>query len=293
MDFNKYFEIMDRFTNEMKEEVEVSDNDDCCMKPHIIEDILTNNLVCNNCGIIKGIELEPLYEASPTLTNPTDNLKGIILGRGVGNFKPYNLRRTGMYIRSEECYKSTTLYRSYDEMEKLMKDLDINDSELIDNAKYIYKQIYLYEDEVNTRYKIKIGLYIYCIINVLFECNVEYDILSIFSKIQGINIGHYNKAVSKLGREYNKYLLNENMKEGIKILKELNIIVSQKDIINRYNYYISKEMRINKNSILKGCIYELIINGEGINMGFKKMYIKLFKTTLNTLEKFIDLSKTL
>lgn len=274
-----------------EQDVEVVKNKDCCFNPCVVFDTFSCVYVCKNCGIVghedyvennyENIKKESIYVNEIFVSN--------IVGPGSSE-----LKRVQLFNNSGIRYKKHTLYMSYKDIDELFRCLNITNAIVIEQAKLYYKNIYLYEDDIKTRGKIKYGLYYYCILISIINNEYPYVITDIFKELDFITIGHYNKAIEKLNPDFYELLfIHPQMNEMIKIASELKIKIDLIDLIKLYNFYISKNVNINTGSILKGSVYKLIIDKEGYKNAFDKLFSKRFSTTVNTLRKFNNIIKTI
>ena len=295
MSINQLDILNNLFTTELKEYVDVKeDESDCCVNPSIVYNNIEGENVCNNCGLVINRELDSLFGDAierRTLRSESDNYRtGIAWNGSNKHYNVYVLRRTGQYNNSKQYYSTTTLYKSYKDLDEMMDLVGMKDEYIREYIKYKYKVIYLYNDEIISRHRIKYGLYVYCLISHLIEEGIEFDILNIFNKLEDkLKISHYNKANDKLTAEYTKYYINPNIIKVNKVLIKLNMKISVIEIIKRYNIVLKYKLNINQNSILKGVIYILLKESIGVEELCIRLYSRQLSTTPNTIHRFLEL----
>lgn len=282
------FKILNEFFNK-KEKEEEEKKGECCSYPSIIFNSDTYENVCENCGSI--IKRDYTEEIKPIKEDIYMNevFTGMIKGRD--NLK---LKRTMLYNNSQITYKKTRLNTCHRDMDKIFKELNISSKPLIEKAKLYYKKIYLYEDTIRTRGNIKYGIYYYCILISIIQEGYNYNIINIFKDLDYIDIFHYNKAIDKLNPDFYELLyIDKDIQEYIDIINKLKLNIDTIELIKHYNKYLSKNIKLNNTTILKGCIYQLLLKNEGLENGFDKLFISHFNTSIYTLNKFKNIAKTI
>jgi hypothetical protein len=120
-------------------------------------------------------------------------------------------------------------------------------------------------------------MYIYCI---YFSCNYynhKVDLDELIS-VTDINEKHYNKVLKKLEKN-NIIHSHKKINKLINICEKNDLIINREKLVEKYEILKKKNIKLNNNSLLLGIINEML------NIKEKK-FIKIFKTTRITLEKY-------
>jgi transcription initiation factor TFIIIB Brf1 subunit/transcription initiation factor TFIIB len=147
---------------------------------------------------------------------------------------------------------------------------------VIEGSKIKYKEIFI-DLEISSRSNIKKAMYIYCI---YFSCNYynhKIDLDELIS-ITDINDKHYSKVLKKLEKN-NIIHSHKKIDKLIKKCKDNDLIIDKEKILERYRILKKNNIKLNNNSILLGIMFEMLDITE-------KRFIKIFKTTRITLEKY-------
>ena len=265
MDYSNYFEELNNYEEEQKEEI----IEDCCDNKQIIIDEPNNLEICESCGnAIKYYEL--IQENYLTQTNPYYKLTSVIPYSN--KYKSlHRLQKWGNY-----SYEENTALVSYKDIRKIGLELEIN-NEIINNAIQLYKNFYIHE-KISTRNKIKQALYIYCLFYYSFENNF-FNIFEVLKKYN-LTIANFNKAIVRT--KFEEYFLQQNMINYINIIKKnYNIEYELQNIILLYNEYLKKKTKFNSNTILVLVFYDLL------KITNKNEFFKLFNISKSTLKKIM------
>ena len=120
-------------------------------------------------------------------------------------------------------------------------------------------------------------MYIYCI---YFSCNYHKIQINLdeLIKITNIEERHYNKVLKKLEKK-NIIFSHKKINKLINICKKNNLKIDKEKLIEKYKEFKEKKIKLNNNSILLGILFGML------NITETK-FVKIFKTTKITLEKF-------
>ena len=265
--YNKYFEMMDEEKKEITKK-------ECCNDKKIL--LIDYNYVCENCGVVlDSTENEDICNGKFQVFNGSFILTTLIKG----NYSKQNRSLMRLQKWNNYLYKEITLKKSFEEIKKILEEININDLDIFNNACYFYQKIY---QETSSRKNIKHCIYIYCIFNSCLM-NKIYDInLFELLKDKKLSINNFNNAMNKLDKIVeNVYFLHSDIPKYQKILKEkyqkdislINLII----IFNKNIKNISKiKIKLNYSSILIFTIYNLLDNKDNfiINFNISKITMK-------------------
>ena len=204
-------------------------------------------------------------------------------------------------------YKENTANKTYIEIEKLGRKLELN-TLIIADACNVYKTIYI-DDEISCRDKIRICMYIYCLYVSALNSGYSFSIFNVLRNTQlyahlltnekdnkvkkkkELTIENFNKATEKVKKhDYaNKVLLNDDMEKiyNTTMKEHYENIPSMDEFIKKYNEIFAilqtKTKRLNKNTALLLSVYKLL------EITNKKQFLKLYNISEGTLNKFLKI----
>lgn len=260
----KYFNILDNYFQKEKKYIEEKKYY-CCDKQELYKD--NTYLTCFKCGMnfLNNMEfITPnsyLNQRFHTCTLIYNSVK----------FK--NIRRLQCF--SNYCYKEVVMIKSFNDIEKICKKMKLS-KKIIDGSKIKYKEIFI-DLKISSRSNIKKAMYIYCI---YFSCNYYKEQINLdeLIKITEIEERHYNKVLKKLEKK-NIIFSYKKINKLINICKKNNLKINKEKLIQKYKEFKKKKIKLNNNSILLGILFEMLDITEN-------KFVKIFKTTKITLEKF-------
>lgn len=269
--FNKLDTFLDINTLKYTETIDEIKEQKCCDDMEIIKDSTFET--CINCGTKK---LNTFEIERPNIYHNTKFHNSTLIGY---SSKLYNVNRIHKYTTYD--YKETTLMKTLTIIGKICIDFKLNGT-IISQSKNIYKDLYI-DKNISSRSNIKKAVYIYCIYSSCKNNNTVIN-LSKLIKHQKIKLSHFEKCMKKIDDTI--IFSNRKILKYLNIAKDNKLDITEQQLLTEYSKYVKLKENINVNSIIIGSIYELV--KEDIEL---KTFIKMFKTTKITLNKFFKLVK--
>jgi len=220
VDIKSFDSIFSNFNKVVEEEVK----EEC---EHTFKADLAGQ-VCITCGLVKkeirNADLSDFSTTSTYLTYSTNNT----FIRGAGEF---GKKRIHTWSNNDNSYK----FRS--ECSYIIKDILFINGVRKDIHSYVMENLNkMYVDEnLRTRGKIKLGIFIHFIYEGCVLDNVNFDILKCLER-EGMTISKYNDALLKLKKDINLdgYIIPDNVIElSTKFKMPVNTVINEyKDFLN-------------------------------------------------------------
>ncbi len=237
----------------------------CCENQKLYKD--NYGYTCSKCGKV----LKDNYDVIEPKVYLNQRFHNCTLINNCVKFK--NIRKLQKW--SNYHYKEVVMEKSFQRIKDICQILDLN-QKIINGSKIKYKEIFI-DLKISSRSNIRKAMYIYCI---YFSCkyyNVDINIEDLI-KVSEINKIHYNKVLRKLEKK-NIIHSEKKINKILKICKNNNITIEKEKLINNYNNFKLKKVKLNNNSIIIGVLFDML----DIK---RKDFIKIFKTTKITLIKY-------
>ncbi len=226
---------------------------------------------CINCGVKKLVTFEL---ERPNVFHNRKFHNSTLIGY---SSKTFNINRIHKFITYD--YKETTLMKTLTIIGKICLKFELS-GYVVEQSKNRYKELYI-DKNISSRSNIKKAVYIYCIYSSCMHNKININLNDLIDHM-GIKLSHFEKCMKKIDDKM--IFTNNKILKYLKIAEKNNLQITEEILLGEYSKYINLKENINENSIIIGSIYELVKKDVEL-----KKYIKMFKTTKITLNKFFNL----